>query len=98
MLCDQRRVPANIAAVVPLNLFSTISKPAESCLPAEIRVTASYLDVNDNLICGGVVENIAFQDSLTQSLNLEIRPWNFREFVGEMNRRRSTAGPDGLSV
>jgi len=27
------------------------------------------------------VENIAFQDSLTQSVNLEIRPWNFREFV-----------------
>ena len=78
---EQRRVPANIAAVVPLNLFSTISKPADSCLPAEIRVTASYLDANDNLICSGVVENIAFQDSLTQSVNLEIRPWNFREFV-----------------
>jgi len=78
---EQRRVPANLAASVPLSLFSTISRPANSCLPAEIRVTASYLDANDNLICSGVVENIAFQDSLTQSVNLEIRPWNFREFV-----------------
>ena len=78
---EQRRVPANLAAIVPLSLFSTISRPANSCLPAEIRVTASYLDANDNLICSGVVENIAFQDSLTQSVNLEIRPWNFREFV-----------------
>src|ERR1700674_1648371 len=78
---DQRKVPVNAAAVVPLNVFSTVSRPAEGCLPAEIRVTASYLDAADNLVCSGAVENIAIQTSLTQSVNLDIRPWNFREFV-----------------
>ena len=94
---EQRRVPPNIAAVVPLSLFSTISKPTDSCLPAEIRVTASYLDANDNLICSGVVENIAFQDTLTQSVNLEIRPWNLREFVRWRNEPpQINSGPKRL--
>jgi hypothetical protein len=94
---EQRRVPRNSAAVVPLNLFGTISRPMESCLPAEIRVTASYLDANDNLICSGVVENIAFQDALTQSVNLEIRPWNFREFVRWRNEPpQINSGPKRL--
>src|SRR5919197_6743652 len=36
---DARKVPPNPAAVVPLNLFSTVSQPASACLPAEVRVT-----------------------------------------------------------
>src|SRR5437870_10323954 len=47
---EVRKVSPNAAAVVPLNLFSTVSRPPESCLPAEVRVTASYLDANENLI------------------------------------------------
>lgn len=78
---DQRRVPGSTTAVVPLNLFSLISKPTEVCLPAEIRVTASYLDAAENLICSGVIENVAIQRTLTQSINLDIRPWNLREFA-----------------
>ena len=77
---DDRRVPATNTAAVQLNLFSIVSKPS-SCLSAEIRVTASYLDAADNLICSGVVENAATQNSSTQSVTLEVRPWNFREFV-----------------
>ena len=50
---DQRRVAANAAAVVPLNLFATIGKPTESCLPAEVRIAASYLDASENLVCSG---------------------------------------------
>ena len=75
------RVPASASAVAPLNLFSTVSRPLSACLPAEIRVAASYLDAAENLICTGIVENIAVQNNLTQSVNLDIRPWNVREFV-----------------
>jgi hypothetical protein len=87
---EQRRVPLNSAAVTPLNLFSVVTKPMDACLQAEIRVTASYLDANDNLVCSGVVENVASQNNLTQSINLEIRPWNLREFVRWTNEPAET--------
>ena len=87
---EQRRVPLNGSAVTPLNLFSVVTKPIDACLQAEIRVTASYLDANDNLICSGVVEDVAAQNNLTQSINLEIRPWNLREFVRWRNEPPAT--------
>jgi len=94
---DQRRVTANVAAVVPLNLFATIGKPSESCLPAEARVAASYLDANDNLVCSGVVENVAMQTSLIQNINLDIHPWDFREFVRWKNEPpERNSGPKRL--
>ena len=62
---EQKIVPSNSATVVRLNLFSTISKPTDVCLPAEIRVTASYLDASDNLVCSGAIENLAIQNTLT---------------------------------
>jgi len=94
---DRRRVPTNVASVVPLNLFSTVSRPSEGCLPAEIRVTASYLDASENLVCSGAIENIALQTGLTQSINLEIRPWNFREFARWRNEPPQTnSGPKRL--
>jgi hypothetical protein len=94
---DQRKVPLNAASAIPLNLFSTVSRPVDGCLPAEVQVTASYLDAADNLVCSGAVENIAIQTSLTQSINLEIRPWNFREFVRWKNEPPQTnSGPKRL--
>jgi hypothetical protein len=94
---EARKVPANAGAVVPLNLFSTVSRPADGCLPAEIRITASYIDASDNLVCSGTVESIAIQSALTQSINLEIRPWNFREFVRWKNEPpQSNSGPKRL--
>lgn len=78
---EQRRVPASTTAIAPLNLLSLIGKPADICLPAEVRITASYLDAGDNLVCSGVIENVALQRTLTQSVNLDIRPWNLREFA-----------------
>ena len=78
---DERTAPRAAATVVALNLFSTISEPASGCLPAEVRVTASYLYSTDNLICSGAVENIAIQNMLTQSINLDVRPWDFNQFV-----------------
>jgi hypothetical protein len=78
---DQTRVAASTTAVVAMNLFSVVGRPADGCLPAEIRVTASYLDANDNLVCSGTVENIARQTGFTQSINLDIRPWDLQQFV-----------------
>jgi hypothetical protein len=77
---ESRIVPPSQGAAAQLNLFSTISKPSETCLPAEIRITASYLDAGDNLICSGGIENLAIQSSHSQAVNLEIKPWNLREF------------------
>ena len=77
---EQKIVPADSAAVVRLSLFSTISKPPDVCLPAEIRVTASYLDASGNLICSGTIENLAIQNALTGTINFDIRPWDLREF------------------
>jgi hypothetical protein len=58
------------------------------------------------LICSGIVENVATQNSLTQNINLDIRPWNLREFVRWRNeppqinsgaRRLICLNGDGLS-
>jgi hypothetical protein len=87
---DQKRVPVIGTAVVPFNLFSVVTKPLDACLQAEVRVTASYLDANDVLVCSGVVENVATQTSLTENINLEIRPWNLREFVRWTNEPPQT--------
>lgn len=86
----QRRVPLNTAAIVPLSLFSVVTKPQGDCLQAEIRVTANYLDASDNLVCSGVIENVAIQNTLTQNINLDIRPWNLREFVRWRNEPSPT--------
>src|SRR5213594_274794 len=76
---EQKIVPSDSSAVFRLSL-STISKPPHVCLPAEIRVTTSYLDASGNLICGGTIENLAIQNTLTGTINLDIRPWDLREF------------------
>jgi hypothetical protein len=59
-------------------------------LPAEIRLTAAYLDSGGNLICSGVIENVAKQTALTQTVNLEVRPWSLREFVRWRNEPPQT--------
>jgi hypothetical protein len=103
---DQKRVPVNSTAFVHFNIFSVVTKPFDTCLQAEVRVTASYLDANDTLICSGVIENVATQTSLTESINLEIRPWNFREFARWTNeppqqnsgaKRLTCVNAEGLS-
>jgi hypothetical protein len=100
------RVPASPSAVVRLNLFSTVSEPSAGCLPAEIRLAASYLDATESLICTGIVEDIAVQDRSTQSVNLDVRPWNIQEFVRWRNeppavnsgaRRLPCLNPEGTA-
>lgn len=103
---EPKRVAPSAATVVQLNLFSVVSKPGNGCLPAEIRLTASYLDAGDNLVCSGVIENLAVQNTLAQSVNLEIRPWNLREFARWRNeppqvnsgpKRLVCVNPEGLA-
>jgi hypothetical protein len=103
---EARTVAANSSAIVPLSLHSTVSRPSNVCLTAEIRVTASYLDASENLICSGVVENAAVQNSFTQAVNFLIRPWNLQEFVRWRNeppqvnsgfKRLSCMDPEGLA-
>jgi hypothetical protein len=100
------RVAATPTAVARLNLFSTVSEPSAACLPAEVRIAASYLDATENLICTGIVEHIAEQNSSTQSVNLDIRPWNIQEFVRWRNeppainsgaRRLACVNPEGVA-
>src|SRR5262249_16914944 len=63
-------------------------------------------DDNENLICSGTIENLAVQYGLTQSINLDIRPWNLREFARWRDeppqrnsgaKRLSCLNPDGLA-
>lgn len=67
--------------VLELNLFTTVSKPASNCLPAEIRLMAAFYDEEQNLVCSGVIESIATQNSNSQSTNIEVRPLNMVEFA-----------------
>jgi hypothetical protein len=79
----------SIVERVNLNLFSTVSQPAGSCLPAEIRLMAAFYDAAENLICSGVIESVASQNINVQSTNIEVRPLNLVEFV----RLRSPMNP-----
>ena len=100
----QRTVPPGGDSLVATNLFSAVSLPSGTCLPAEIRLTATYLDDDGNAVCSGVIVNLVRQREPTAIINLDIRPWNFREFVRWRNeppqtnsgaRILSCLGPDG---
>jgi hypothetical protein len=102
---EQYTLPAGQASAVPINLLSTVSQPREVCL-TEIRITATYIGVSDNLICSGHIAGAARQDQLTQNVNLLIRPWSTREFVLWTNeppgasviaKRLTCVTPDGLN-
>jgi hypothetical protein len=86
-----------------LNLFTAAGT---SCTPAEIRVTAIYLDYDENVVCSGVVDNVAQVDQNTQSVVLEIKPLTLLEFVRWRNglrpsqpvaKRLTCIGPDQLT-
>jgi len=74
-----------------------VSNPSDQCLPAEIRVTAIYLDSADNVICSGSVGGVAQALALTDVINLDIKPWNFNEFVRWRNEPPpANSGPKRL--
>jgi hypothetical protein len=80
----------NAADVVILNLFSTVSNPDRECFAAEIHVTATFFDIDENLICSGTIA-LMDQSMNVMSTNLEIRPLNPLEFVRVINPRRPPA-------
>ncbi len=75
------RSAVNPSDVIFLNLFSTVSLPSGTCLPAEIRLSASFYDADQNLVCSGIIENFSQQNASVQNTNLELRPGNIVEFV-----------------
>jgi hypothetical protein len=75
---------------ITLSFFSAVGS---GCTPAEMRVSAIFLDVDENVICSGVVENIAQVDQNTQTTILEFKPLILLEFVRWRNTLRGGAQP-----
>ena len=68
----------SLSSTVPISLFSIVGA---GCAPAEIRVSAVFLDYDQNVICSGAVDNAASQSQITQAINFEFKPLNLQEFV-----------------
>ncbi len=93
-----RTVSAGDAVAVRIDLFGTVSLPPDTCLPADIRMTVSYLDSNGTPICTGIIDRVAVQREPTQHIGMEIRPWNFTQFVWWRNQPLETnTGPVNLA-
>jgi len=76
----------------PINL-SFFSAVGSGCTPAELRITAIYLDPEENVICSGVIENIAQVDQNSQLTILEVKPLILLEFARWRNVLRGGAQP-----
>jgi hypothetical protein len=74
------RPVVNATDVIILNLFSTVSNPGQDCFQAEIHITATFYDVEENFICSGTVR-VLDQNTNIMSTNIEIRALNPVEFV-----------------
>jgi hypothetical protein len=67
------------ATAVRLNLLSMVSNPSDACLPAEIRITATYSDPSDVFVCSG---NLAIGQSVpVQNILFEVRPYEPEVFL-----------------
>jgi hypothetical protein len=66
------------AAPIRLNLFAMVSTPAD-CLPAEIRITATYRDSAGALVCSGTVS--ISQSAHIQNTLAELRPYEAETFL-----------------
>ena len=75
------------SSVLNLNLFTTVSKPS-GCLPAQISLSATYYDIEENVICSGTISGLIDQGGHIASSNLEIRPLNPLEFVRVLTPQR----------
>jgi hypothetical protein len=63
----------------PLSVLSTISQPADSCLSAELKITANFYDQRGMFVCGGSVS--VPQTALVQQILFEIQPLNLEYFI-----------------
>jgi len=70
---------ANAEAPVRVNMFAMASNPSDACLPADIRITATYFDPMDLLVCSGTVT--ISQSAHVQNTSLEFRPYELEVFL-----------------
>lgn len=93
----------SLASTFQINLFSSVGS---GCTPGELRVSAVFIDHNEEVVCSGVVENVAIIDQNTQSIFLEFKPLVPLEFVRWRNglrppqpiaKRLVCIGPDQLT-
>jgi hypothetical protein len=93
----------SLASTFQINLFSAVGS---GCAPGELRVSAVFIDHNEDIVCSGVVENVAIVDQNTQSIFLEFKPLVPLEFVRWRNglrppqpiaKRLVCIGPDQLT-
>jgi len=61
------------------NLFGMVSTPSESCLPADIRVSASFFDSTGAFVCSGTVTIV--QSAHVQNTLFEFRPYESEVFL-----------------
>jgi hypothetical protein len=70
---------AGVDAPLRANFFGMVSTPSESCLPAELRVSATYFDSTGAFVCSGSMTIV--QGSLIQNTLLEFRPYELEVFL-----------------
>lgn len=62
-----------------VNLFTIVSTPQERCLPANIRITATFFDPMDGFVCSGTLSFL--QSGLIQNTTIEFRPYESEAFM-----------------
>ena len=64
---------------IRVNLFAMVSTPSDACLPAEIRIIATYRDFGEAFVCSGTVGIV--QSSHIQNTLAEFRPYEVEAFL-----------------
>jgi len=103
---NDTQLNVNRAAGRMLTIFTAVSGPNSTCLPARILLAASYFDQREDVVCSGIVELMPPQPTSLQYTNIEIRPATIYEFARWRNgppvtalqwSRLSCLTPDGQS-
>ncbi len=89
--------PQTMSRAVPqrtFGLFSAVGRAGSgTCLPAEIQLTVTYFDTNDEVVCSGVIASIATVQDHAQMTLLELKPTNLFELVRWRNHPREPVRP-----
>ena len=85
MCSSESRFPAGDLRItrtdagVRANLFGMVSSPTDTCLPAEIRISATYFDSTGAFVCGGTMT--VLQIHPVQNTLFEFRPYEPEVFI-----------------
>ena len=66
-------------SAITANLFGMVSTPSDSCLPADIRLSATYFDPTGAFVCSGTA-TIA-QSGHVQNTLFQFRPYELEVFL-----------------